>query len=83
MGRRVISYEKKLEAVEKYKRGDGSQDSIAREYGVKKASFQQWMANYKAMGPSGLAIGHTNSRYSVELKIAAIDAYHQGEGIAQ
>lgn len=80
MGRRGISYEKKLEAVEKYKRGDGSQDSIAREYGVKKASFQQWIANYEAMGPSGLAIGHTNSRYGVELKTAAIEAYLRGEG---
>ncbi|WP_415536173.1 hypothetical protein [Dehalobacter sp. 4CP] len=38
MGRRV-HYEKKLEAVEKYKRGDGTQDSIAREYGVKKLVF--------------------------------------------
>lgn len=80
MGRRGINYEKKLEAVEKYKRGDGSQDSVAREYGVKKASFQQWIANYEAMGPSGLAIGHTNSRYGVELKTAAIEAYLRGEG---
>jgi len=40
MGRRGIGYDKKLEAVEKYKRGEGSQDSIAGEYGVKKGSFQ-------------------------------------------
>lgn len=51
MGRRGISYEKKLEAVEKYKQGKGSQNSIAQEYGVHKASFQQWIANYEAMGP--------------------------------
>ncbi|PKM86552.1 MAG: transposase [Firmicutes bacterium HGW-Firmicutes-12] len=80
MGRRGISYDKKLEAVEKYKRGEGSQDSIARELGVHPASFQQWIANYEAMGPLGLAIRHTNNRYSVELKIAAVEAYLQGEG---
>jgi transposase len=80
MGRRGISYEKKLEAVEKYKRGEGSQDIVAREYGVNKASFQQWIANYEAMGPSGLAAKRTNSKYSVELKTAAIEAYLQGEG---
>ena len=80
MGRRGISYDKKIEAVEKYKRGDGSQDSIAREYGVNKASFQQWIANYEAMGPSGLATQQTNNRYSVELKIAAVEAYLRGEG---
>lgn len=80
MGRRGISYEKKLEAVEKYKRGEGSQDSLAREYGVSKASFQQWIANYEAMGPSGLASVHTNSKYSREQKMKAVEAYLRGEG---
>jgi transposase len=79
MGRRGISYDKKVEAVEKYKRGEGSQSSIAREYGVNKASFQQWIANYEAMGPSGLANEHTNNRYSVELKTSAVEAYLRGE----
>jgi|GEM_PF-1858134 len=55
MGRRGISYEKKLEAVEKYQRGEGSQSSIARQYGVDRTSFNQWLAIYEAMGPSGLA----------------------------
>lgn len=80
MGRRSVSYEEKTEAVEKYKRGEGSQDSIAREYGVTKASFQQWVANYEAIGPSALAGVHTNNKYSVELKIAAVEAYLRGDG---
>ena len=80
MGRRGIGNNKKLEAVEKYKRGEGSLGSIAREYGVKKCSFQQWLANYEAMGPSGLATVHTNSKYSSEIKNAAVKAYLQGEG---
>jgi len=79
MGRRGISYDKKIEAVEKYKRGEGIQSSIAREYGVNKASFQQWIANYEAMGPSGLVNEHTNKRYSVELKTSAVEAYLRGE----
>lgn len=36
MGRSGISYDKKIEDVEKYKRGEGSQSSIAREFGVNK-----------------------------------------------
>lgn len=80
MGRRGINYGKKLEAVEKYKRGEGSLGSIAREYGVTKASFGQWLANYEAMGPAGLAGVPTNNRYSVELKTAAVEAYLRGEG---
>jgi transposase-like protein len=79
MGRRGISYEKKLEAVEKYQRGEGSQSSIARQYGVDRTSFNQWLAIYEAMGPSGLAAVKTNNRYSTELKIAAVEAYLRGE----
>lgn len=80
MGRKGISYENKLAAVEKYMRGEGSQNSIALEYGVDQASFRQWLANYEAMGPSGLATTHANTRYSAELKTAAVKAYLNGEG---
>ena len=80
MGRKGVNYVKKIEAVEKYKRGEGSQESIARELGVHTASFQQWLANYEAMGPSGLAAVQANNRYSVELKTAAVEAYLRGEG---
>lgn len=80
MGRKGTSSIKKIEAIEKYKLGEGSQESIAREYGVHLSSFQQWIANYEAMGPSGLAAVHTNNRYSVELKTSAVEAYLRGEG---
>jgi transposase len=80
MGRRGISYEKKLEAVEKYLRGEGSQKSIAREYGVGRTSVRQWIANYESIGPSGLELSHTNNKYSRELKTLAVEAYLRGEG---
>lgn len=80
MGRKGIGSIEKIEAVEKYKRGEGSQKSISREYGVRKASFQQWVANYDAMGPSGLAVRHTNNEYSVGQKTAVVEAYLRGEG---
>lgn len=80
MGRNGVSYEKKLEAVEKYKRGEGSQESIAREYGVNKRSFQQWLSNYEAMGPCSLVTGKKNGMYSTELKTSAVEAYLRGEG---
>ncbi len=71
---------KKVEAVEKYKRGEGSCESIAREYGVVASSLEEWIANYEAMGPTGLAPQQANNRYSVELKTAAVEAYLRGEG---
>jgi transposase len=80
MGRKGTSYNKKLEAVEKYKQGEGNQKSIARECGVKQASFRQWIANYEAVGPSGLATIYTNNKYSRELKTSTVEAYLRGEG---
>lgn len=80
MGQKNISYEEKLEAVEKYLRGEGNLESISREYGVSRSSIRHWLANYDAMGPSGLATTQTNTRYSVELKTAAVKAYLNGEG---
>ena len=81
MGRKShISYEKKVEAVEKYLRGEGSQKSIAREYGIGRTSFRQWLANYEGMGPAGLVNTDTNNSYSVKFKVAAVEAYLQGQG---
>lgn len=82
MGRKEkrISSIKKIEALEKYNRGEGSQESIAREYGVTKASFQQWIVKYETMGMSGLVTTNINNRYNTELKTAAVEAYLRGEG---
>jgi len=80
MRRSKIDYSKKIEAIEKYKRGEGSQESIAREYGIDPSSLRQWIANYEIMGLPGLSAVHTNNRYSVELKTAAVEAYLRGEG---
>lgn len=49
-------------------------------HGVDGSTLRQWIANYEAMGLSGIVATHTNSKYSVELKTAAIEAYLQGEG---
>lgn len=80
MGRKKVSLDSKLKAVEKYKRGEGSQRNIAQEFGVTKASFVQWITNYDALGFAGLATGRTLRKYSAELKAAAVDAYLRGEG---
>jgi transposase-like protein len=69
--------------VEKYLRGLGSQQSIADEYGIIKTTLQQWIANYEAMGPSGLITTNTNNRYPAELKTAAVEASLRGEGSRQ
>lgn len=69
MGRKGISIERKMATVEKYNRGEGSQDSIAQEHGVHKRGFQQWLGNYVAMGTCGLTNVKTNSTNSAVLTI--------------
>ena len=80
MGRKGVGLDLKIAAIEKYKRGEGSQASIAQKYGVSRASFRQWVANYESMGSSGLKNESTNSNYSKELKTTAVEAYLRGEG---
>ncbi|NLL17566.1 MAG: transposase [Clostridia bacterium] len=78
MRRSKVNWVDKVEAVEKYKRGEGSIESLSLECGVNTASFHQWISIYDAMGPSGLADQQTNKKYSAELKIAAVEAYLRG-----
>lgn len=82
MGRKGkgISASTKIEAVEKYLRGRGSQASIAHELAIDESTFQQWVVNYNAMGPTGLIPPDRTNQYPAELKIAAVEAYLRGEG---
>lgn len=75
-----INSNKRIEAVEKYLHGHESQRSIACEYGVDASTLRQWIANYEAMGPSGLITAKTKQRYTSELKTKAVEAYLRGEG---
>jgi transposase-like protein len=70
----------KIEAVEKYLGGQGSQVSIAREYGIDESTFHEWVIKYESMGPSGLITTAANHWYDAELKTAAVEAYLRGEG---
>ena len=80
MGRKGVSLEIKLTAVEQYKRGEGSLKSIAQKYGIDKSSLRQWLTNYEAMGATGLTAIRINNSYSAELKTQAVEAYLRGEG---
>ena len=82
MGRhgKGIHSSSKIEAVEKYLGGQGSQVSIARKYGIDESTFREWIAKYESMGPSGLITTALNHWYDAGLKTAAVEAYLRGEG---
>lgn len=79
-GKTKIPSEIKVEYAEKIIAGKATVKGTARELGLHPKSVQEWMAKYKADGPSGLLDGHSNKRYSHELKDAAVHDYLEGKG---
>ncbi len=79
MSRRKFSPKEKLEAVNRYLSGEGSQEQMARLYGIDRSSFRAWIRNYKAMGAD--AFTHNgNKKYPKELKLKAVQEYISGQG---
>ena len=75
-----IPSEIKIEYVERILAGNASIKATARELEVHKKSVQEWIAKYRADGPSGLLEMHANKRYPRDLKIAAVHDYLEGNG---
>jgi transposase len=79
MPKAKVHYERKLEAVMKYNRGEGSLHSIASEYNVHVSGLKNWVDIYESIGPSAL-IGNKINRYTAEQKTTVVEAYLRGEG---
>ena len=80
MGRCKVEAEVKIKYAELILAGKATIKGTARELGLHQKSVQEWMAKYKADGPSGLFEMHTNKSYSRDLKIAAVHDYLEGKG---
>ena len=80
MGRKSkYSTEEKVIAVKEYLDGKDSMGSIAKRLNIALTSFQQWVKNYKAMGPDAF-LTDQNKHYSKAEKEQAVAAYLAGEG---
>jgi len=75
-----ISYEEKISAVEDYKEGKGSYDTISKKYGISSTCLKQIVAVYESQGKDGLQIRLKNKAYSNELKEHAVTDYLSGKG---
>lgn len=80
MGRCKVEAAVKIKYVELILARKATIKGTARELGLHQKSVQEWMAKYKADGPSGLFEKHTTKSYSKDLKIAAIHDYLEGKG---
>ena len=78
-----LSYEEKIAAIEEYKAGKGSQEHIARKYGINKRTLVDMVAVYDTQGQDRLLPHKRNNKYSKELKLEAINEYLLGKGSQQ
>ena len=75
-----LSFEEKIAAVEDYKRGKGSYDTISKKYKISSNGLKQMVAIYESQGKEGLQIKLKNKVYSNELKEQAVTDYLSGKG---
>ena len=73
----------KVELVERYLRDEISISEACKLAGLSlktTSPFRKWVNIYHNEGPSGLLNQKTNVHYSKEVKLAAVNAYLNGEG---
>lgn len=80
MGKSKVSSALKIQYVEKYLRGEISITGICSKLRSGESTVKRWVRNYKIFGPSGIVQGNVNTRYSKELKLAAVQDYLTGNG---
>ncbi len=81
MGRKfAVSYEERVDAVEKYLRSESSMSDLAKELRVGKTTIKQWLTIYQSLGLDGLVETGKNVSYSSELKESAVIDYLAGTG---
>ena len=71
--------EEKIRAIKEYLEGNSSMSSIAKELGINKESFRQWVAKYESIGTEAF-FTEQNKHYSKAEKEQAITSYLAGEG---
>ena len=72
---------RKVELVERYLQNEIGMNEAAQLAGsANPESFADWVSIYNSEGPCGLLDQQHNNNYSKELKLAAVEAYLNGEG---
>lgn len=81
MGRKfTVSYEERIDAIEKYLRHEASLKYLARQLKVSRWAIKQWLIVYQSLGPEGLMETSRNMLYSSTLKETVVMDYLAGTG---
>jgi transposase-like protein len=76
----IVSYEERIDAIEKYLRHEDSLNHLATLLSVTNPAITQWLNTYQSLGPEGLRETSKCMRYSAALKEAAVLDYLSGCG---
>ena len=68
-------YEQKIKIITEYPNGTYRFREICRIYGISQSALNDWIRLYKTFGPSGLKTNSTASKYTGEVKEAAVQKY--------
>jgi transposase-like protein len=75
-----LSYEEKRLICQLYEKDEGTQRSLARQFGINKSVLRQLYFKYKNFGAEALRMQHTNQSYTETFKIEVVESYKNGEG---
>ena len=79
MGRKfTVSYEERIDAIEKYLRQEASLKYLARQLKVSRWAIKRWLIVYQSLGPESLMETSRNMTYSSALKEAVVMDYLAG-----
>ena len=78
MSGKEISSEEKIKAVKRFLCGEISQTAQAKELGINKRTFQDWIRKFERMGSEGFLERRQKNRYSSEVKESAVTEYLSG-----
>lgn len=76
----TVSYEERIDAVEKYLRSEYSIRDLSKQLKVGETTIRRWLARYQSLGIEGMLETSRNLPYSSELKEAAVMDYLSGVG---
>ncbi len=79
MTKTKIGYDKKIETVLEYIKGNISQKQGAKKCNVSVTSFQVWIRKYETEGEESLKRSKKYKKYSIELKQRAVKDYLSGK----
>lgn len=76
--RKRLSFKEKLKACKMYERGEGTQKSIAKLFGVPKSTFRDLYFKYINFGQEALKMQTKDRGYTKEFKKQVIEEYKSG-----